>query len=234
MYRAVGGSVVWEDPETGIRSTQVGVHCKEGDGLPPDNYLIGVDSTDPGMTGMVAAHHWKRSTFPGRPDLIFAAEEKICWVEAKTNWADFESSRRSKRLAREVRTGQQMADVVIVAHPAYYTADPENLLELIRLQSQGILCIPWDTSYEYWDNIRVVLSSGSNLLRAVSGSDHSKPHTALAGLPGVGKVTERKLLAHYGNAHLALLAYGTDGWAAPLGEKQVQRIEIACRHQPAH
>ena len=230
-YRVVGGSVVYTH-EDGTQDVVLGVHCREGADLPPDSYPIGVDSTDPGLASLINQWQWTRGIFPGRPDLLFAAGEKAVWVEAKTNWADFETSRRSKRLAREVRTGQDMADIVVVAYPSNEClAEPADRFELLRLQTQGILVVPWSTSFAYWDDIRSVLGSSSNQRRVIAGTDYRKPRTALAGLPGVGAKTEAKLLSFYGSAHLALLAYGADGWDHVLGEKQARRIEEACRRQ---
>lgn len=232
-YRALGGSVVYSEAGSRAVSTILGGHCQEGEGLPPNTYPIGVDSSDPGLTSLTNQWQWTRGIFPGRPDLLFAAGNKVVWVEVKTNWLDFDSSRRSKRLAREVRTGKDMADIVVVAYPTLPQGiwHSENHLELLRLQTQGVLVVPWSTSFDYWDNIRNVLGYPSNQRRAVAGSDYRKPRTALAGLPGVGAKTEAKLLTYYGNADLALQAYGYEGWDDCLGEKNAARIESACRSQ---
>jgi len=235
-YRVIGGSVVYTD-EHGQTDTMLGIHCKEGDGLPPDTYPIGVDSTDPGLASLTNQWQWTRGIFPGRPDLLFAAGDKVVWVEAKTNWSDFDSSRRSKRLAREVRTGQDMADIVVLAYPANIQqswtmtcdADKENQFELLRLQTQGVLVVPWIASFTYWDGIRNVLGSSSNQRRVIAGTDYRKPRTALAGLPGVGAKTEAKLLACYGNADNALARY--ESWNLVLGDKQAQRIRTRCLGQ---
>jgi len=157
----------------------------------------------------------------------------VVWVEVKTNWSDFDTSRRSKRLAREVCTGQDMADIVVVAYPSTGRTvfAEEDVMELIRLQTQGVLVVPWVASFTYWDNIRDVLACPSNQRRAVAGSDYRKPRTALAGLPGVGAKTEAKLLEFYGSAQVALLAYGSGGWGRVVGNTKFQRIESACRGQ---
>lgn len=200
---------------------------------------IGVDSLDPGLQSM-RGENFSPALFPGRSDLLFNVGDNVVWVEVKTNWSDFDSSRRSKRLAREIRTGQNMADIVVVAYPVvppavYDTTDHpgrhENQLELLRLQSLGVLVVPWSTSFEYWDGIRNILASESNQRRAIAGTDYRKPRTALAGLPGVGAKTEAKLLEYYGNADHALRAYGTSDWTEALGDNQVHRIEQACRDQ---
>jgi len=62
-YRVIGGSVVHTD-EHGQTDSILGVHCQEGDGLPPDTYPIGVDSTDPGFVELTNQWQWTRGDFP--------------------------------------------------------------------------------------------------------------------------------------------------------------------------
>lgn len=227
-YYAALGSVVWEDAEH-HRHLMVGTGCPSDPENPVVN-KIGVDSTDPGMKNMLNPDHWERAVFPGRPDLLFATkDDEVVWVEAKTNWADFDSSRRSKRLAREVKGALDMADIVVVAYPTHLVEDNENRLELLRLQCLGVHVVPWSTVWAYWDDIRNVLGSARNQRRALAGSDKRKPRTVLAGFPGVGPKTEAKLLASYGTAEQAVKVYPY--WDAVLGERAADRIRSVLKEQ---
>lgn len=198
--------------------------------LSADKY--GVDVTDPGLMD-VCGEKALFTVFPGRPDILFAAGENVVWVEWK-NLDDLDSSIRSKRLARELRTGLDMADIVVLAVWVGAATYIESSLrmEMLRLQFDGIkvLC-PVSRTVSYWDEVREVLRSPSNQRRAIAGTDDRKPNSALRGVPGVGAKTEAKLLKFYGNAHLALIAYGSDGWDHVLGPAQASRIEKVCRVQ---
>ncbi len=197
--------------------------------IPADKY--GVDVTDPGLKEVCDGKDW-RMVFHGRPDMLFAAGPNVVWVEWK-NLDDLYSSIQSKRLARELRTGLSMADIVVVAIPRSargMTLSTDACMEVLRLQTQGIhVLYPCGRSYVYWDEVREVLSSGSNQRRAIAGTDYRKPRTALSGVPGVGAKTEAKLLAWYGTAHTALVHYLE--WHYALGSKKASLIEQACHAQ---
>ncbi len=242
MYKAVKGSVVWEDGGTYAVLVGGGVNSSDPYQAVDAKPKIGVDGTDPGLLSM-RGDLFERGKFPGLPDMVMSStpalstREKGDWdncrvilVEAKTNWADMVTSIRTRRLARQVRTLLGLGGstgLVVVAYPSetpnqrtalYNPSSWEDsylwTAESVRLQSLGVVVVPFSSSYSYWDNIRHVLHSERNQRRAIAGDDRARnPRTALEGIPGVGPKTAAKILTGYRDVDAALVAYPE--WATP-------------------
>ena len=185
------------------------------------------------LVGLTEADGVRHLTMPKRIDLVFAAGRKVVAVESKQQ-GDLVSSHANRRLARQIRTMLQEADVACLlwrgmgSELAYLTN--QLVVDLVSWQTLGVVILPGPVADSRvpatLGSYKRLLAGGASPLASIvrwdtateGGRDRRRASQAAPGwflryIKGVGSVTAGRLHGRFGSTGAALAATD-DEWLA--------------------